>query len=401
MFSRFRCLAVSLLLTTFVAVSVCPLPLLAGDARHVMPLGQTSFAQYAADAKAWVEANRNFVLTTEEGRTMELEANLPREYRPARPDGRGILLVHGLGDSPWSFADLAESLAAEGILVRTVLLPGCGTKPADMMAATADDWRRVVKEQADILAAEVDEMWLGGYSTGSNLVLDYAQANPGKAKGFVLFSPAVEVRPPFAWAASFVSNFKDWLVTPESRPNGGRNPFQYFVIPIKGFAAFYDTMTRADDVLEALEKTPAGVPAVVMLAEHDGLVETEALLPRFDRAFPNPKSRILWYGEERFAKGLAERVRVLSESVPQMRVASFSHMGLMHRPDNPQYGEAGADRFCWNGQSQADSKACEAGADIWYSGERHQPDEAHNYARLTFNPWYDEQLAEILAAMAR
>lgn len=131
-----------------------------------------------------------------------------------------------------------------------------------MMAATADDWRRVVKEQADILAAEVDEMWLGGYSTGSNLVLDYAQANPGKAKGFVLFSPAVEVRPPFAWAASFVSNFKDWLVTPESRPNGGRNPFQYFVIPIKGFAAFYDTMTRADDVLEALEKTPAGVPAV-------------------------------------------------------------------------------------------------------------------------------------------
>lgn len=118
-----------------------------------------------------------------------------------------------------------------------------------------------------------------------------------------------------------------------------------------------------------------------MLAEHDGLVETEALLPRFDRAFPNPKSRILWYGEERFAKGLSERVRVLSESVPQMRVASFSHMGLMHRPDNPQYGEAGADRFCWNGQSQADSKACEAGADIWYSGERHQPDEAHNYAR--------------------
>lgn len=63
-------------------------------------------------------------------------------------------------------------------------------------------------------------MWLGGYSTGCNLVLDYADANPGRTKGFVLFSPAVEVRPPFAWAASFVSNFRDWLVTPESRPNG-------------------------------------------------------------------------------------------------------------------------------------------------------------------------------------
>lgn len=401
MFVRSRNLLLTLLFATLAAVSGCAFSSDAGGAGRVMPLGQASFAQYAADARAWVEANRSFVLATEEGRAAELEANLPREFRPAHPDGRGILLVHGLGDSPWSFADLAESLSANGILVRTVLLPGCGTKPADMMGATADDWRRVVKEQADILAGEVDEMWLGGYSTGCNLVLDYAGGNPGKAKGFVLFSPAVEVRPPFAWAASFVSRFRDWLVTPESRPDGGRNPFQYFVIPIKGFAAFNDTMTRADDVLEALEKTPSGIPAAVMLAEHDGLVETEALLPRFDRAFPNPKSRILWYGEARFATGLSERVRVLPESVPQMRVASFSHMGLMHRPDNPWYGEAGSERLCWNGQSKADSKACEDGARIWYSGERHQPDDAHNYARLTFNPWYEEQLAAILAAMAR
>ena len=250
MFVRSGILAASILLS----VTSCAAPSLEDAQRHVMPLGQTSFAQYAADAKAWIGANRSFVLDTDEGRKMELEANLPKEYRPEHSDGRGILLVHGLGDSPWSFSDIAQSLAANGILVRTVLLPGCGTQPADMMPATADDWRRVVQEQADILSREVDEMWLGGYSTGCNLVLDYADANPGRTKGFVLFSPAVEVRPPFAWAASFVSNFRDWLVTPESRPNGGRNPFQYFVVPMKGFAAFHDTMVRADDVLERLEK---------------------------------------------------------------------------------------------------------------------------------------------------
>lgn len=366
-----------------------------------MPLGQTSFAQYAADAKAWIGANRSFVLDTDEGRKMELEANLPKEYRPEHSDGRGILFVHGLGDSPWSFSDIAQSLAANGILVRTVLLPGCGTQPADMMPATADDWRRVVQEQADILSREVDEMWLGGYSTGCNLVLDYADANPGRTKGFVLFSPAVEVRPPFAWAASFVSNFRDWLVTPESRPNGGRNPFQYFVVPMKGFAAFHDTMVRADDVLERLEKKPWSGPAAVMLAEHDGLVETEDLLARFDRAFPNPRTRIFWYGEERFARGLSAHVRILPEAVPEKRIASFSHMSMTYRPDNPMYGESGAERLCWNGQSKAASKACEEGAEIWYSGERHQPGDGRNCAKLTFNPWYDEQLAGILDVMAR
>ncbi len=397
MFVRSGILAASILLS----VTSCAAPSLEDAQRHVMPLGQTSFAQYAADAKAWIGANRSFVLDTDEGRKMELEANLPKEYRPEHSDGRGILLVHGLGDSPWSFSDIAQSLAANGILVRTVLLPGCGTQPADMMPATADDWRRVVQEQADILSREVDEMWLGGYSTGCNLVLDYADANPGRTKGFVLFSPAVEVRPPFAWAASFVSNFRDWLVTPESRPNGGRNPFQYFVVPMKGFVAFHDTMVRADDVLERLEKKPWSGPAAVMLAEHDGLVETEDLLARFDRAFPNPRTRIFWYGEERFARGLSAHVRILPEVVPEKRIASFSHMSMTYRPDNPMYGESGAERLCWNGQSKAESKACEEGAEIWYSGERHQPGDGRNCAKLTFNPWYDEQLAGILDMMAR
>lgn len=79
--------------------------------------------------KAWIGANRSFVLDTDEGRKMELEANLRRSTAPSIPTGAGILLVHGLGDSPWSFSDIAQSLAANGILVRTVLLPGCGTQP--------------------------------------------------------------------------------------------------------------------------------------------------------------------------------------------------------------------------------------------------------------------------------
>lgn len=76
-------------------------------------------------------------------------------------------------------------------------------------------------------------------------------------------------------------------------------------------------------------------------------------------------------------------------------------MSMTYRPDNPMYGESGAERLCWNGQSKAESKACEEGAEIWYSGERHQPGDGRNCAKLTFNPWYDEQLAGILDVMAR
>ena len=145
-------LTASLLLSSLLAVIASNVFASDTTTLDVMPLGQSSFSAYQADVKAWVEAHRKYVSQTDDARAFELVANLPKEYRPEKPDGRGILLVHGLGDSPWSFADIATSLAKEGILVRTVLLPGCGTKPADMMASTSDDWQRVVKEQADILA---------------------------------------------------------------------------------------------------------------------------------------------------------------------------------------------------------------------------------------------------------
>ena len=38
---------------------------------------------------------------------MELEANLPKEYRPEHPDGRGLLLVH-----PSLEIRVAQTLAA-------------------------------------------------------------------------------------------------------------------------------------------------------------------------------------------------------------------------------------------------------------------------------------------------
>ncbi len=71
------------------------------------------------------------------------------EIRPAGKTDKGILLIHGLGDSPWTYRDLATKLAEQGMLVRTVLLPGHGTKPADMIGVTSEDWNKAVQEQID------------------------------------------------------------------------------------------------------------------------------------------------------------------------------------------------------------------------------------------------------------
>ena len=96
MFVRSGILAASILLS----VTSCAAPSLEGAQRHVMPLGQTSFAQYAADAKAWIGANRSFVLDTDEGRKMELEAKIRQKEAEEKAERRAIEAMTELMDDP-------------------------------------------------------------------------------------------------------------------------------------------------------------------------------------------------------------------------------------------------------------------------------------------------------------
>lgn len=373
----------------------------------VQPLGQSSFAQYARETRAWIAARRDFVRSDHAD---ELEWNSPSELRP--PAGTalrgGILLIHGLGDSPWSFVDQKRSMAAAGWLVRTVLLPGCGTRPEDMIPAGADDWRRVVAEQAallrrdlaQILPNQTPDMWLGGFSTGCNLAIEFA-AHHDWISGLVLFSPAVAVRTRLAFLAPIAAPFINWLRDPEASMMRGRTPFRYTVVPVPALAAFVDTMRAAKN---ALEEKPFEKPAVLMMCEHDSVVDTEALLPFCTKRFASAQTRFLWYGNEATAKRLAgsdARLVVRADNLPAERISSFSHMGLLFSPENPEYGRRGASRICRIGGGAPSVEAClRASPDEIHYGAWGDSRGAGVRARLTFNPWFDAQQADILAVMA-
>ena len=124
----------------------------------------SSFDEYAQKTEAMIAENRHFL--TDEQQEEEIKANAPFEIRPEQnPETkRGILLVHGLGDSPLSFVDIGKELAERGFLVRTVLLPGHGTRPGDMINVDHKDWQSLVTRQVELLKNEVDEVYLGGFS---------------------------------------------------------------------------------------------------------------------------------------------------------------------------------------------------------------------------------------------
>ena len=99
----------------------------------------TPFSDYLAATRKMIEKAR--VDLTEENKAWVVDANMPFELAPSKgPVTNGILLIHGLGDSPYQMQGLARHLAGQGFLVRTILLPGHGTVPADLMEVTWESW---------------------------------------------------------------------------------------------------------------------------------------------------------------------------------------------------------------------------------------------------------------------
>ena len=119
--------------------------------------------------------------------------------RPA-PAGHA-LLVHGLTDSPYSMRAMARSLHARGFDVTVLRLPGHGTLPSMMTAMSAHDWTAAVRIAARDVAARVapgQPFYVGGYSSGGTLVLQYAldalqDAALRRPDRVLLVSPAIEL----------------------------------------------------------------------------------------------------------------------------------------------------------------------------------------------------------------
>lgn len=122
------------------------------------------------------------------------------EMRPERPWG-GIILVHGLTDSPYSVRALAEIFRDRGLLVVAPRMPGHGLAPSGLLDATWHDWLAVIRLAVRYVQDQVGAdapLLLGGYSNGGALVVKYTldaldEAQYPSPAQVYLFSPAIGV----------------------------------------------------------------------------------------------------------------------------------------------------------------------------------------------------------------
>ncbi|GMW05280.1 MAG: alpha/beta fold hydrolase [Gammaproteobacteria bacterium] len=143
----------------------------------------------AADPRAW-QPNWN--------RSFELPATQPKG---------GVLLLHGMSDSPYSLRVVGEALNRAGYQVVGLRLPGNGAAPSGLKYVVWEDMAGAVRIAMNHLASELGDkpIHIVGYSIGSTLALNYTlDALDGRSApvpaSLILISPAIGVHPAAALA---------------------------------------------------------------------------------------------------------------------------------------------------------------------------------------------------------
>ncbi len=126
-------------------------------------------------------------------RSFELPTDLPTG---------GVLLLHGMSDSPYSLRALGLTLHRHNFWVIGLRLPGHGTAPSGLKDVKWEDMAAVVRLGMDRLAAKVGHkpLHIVGYSNGAPLAINYSldslddKSSP-LPTSLILISPAIGVHP--------------------------------------------------------------------------------------------------------------------------------------------------------------------------------------------------------------
>ncbi len=327
------------------------------------------------------------------------------EMRPEKLRG-GVLLLHGLTDSPYSMRRVGEVLRDSGFYSLGLRLPGHGTFPAAIGETSRKDWIAATRVGAAHVCREVGQdlpFWIAGYSNGGALALRYAldsldDQHLRRPDRLVLFSPAIGVTrfAALAWwhrplsIAPFFEKLKWHAILPE------HDPFKYNSFPNNaGFQThrLLSELRRSLDRVVAEDRSKELPPILTFQSLADATVLTEAVVDELFVKLPDNGSELVIFDINRVAymagfiasdpaarlarlqqmsqldfrltiitnanrtsRAVVERswppksnrytVRDLGTQWP-LEVYSLSHVSLPFPPEDPIYGEAPAELPPW------------------------------------------------------
>lgn len=249
-----------------------------------------------ADPNRW-ERNWN--------RSFELDAETPVG---------GVLLLHGMSDSPYSLRALGEAINDRGYRVLGLRLPGHGTAPSGLRSIGWQDMAAAVRLAMAHLESKLGSrpVHIIGYSTGGPLALNFAlkaieQEDMPAPTSLVLVSPAIRVHP-----ASALARFKDALSTLPGLDGLAYlavmeefDPFNYNSFATNAGAQVHAITRDVDRRIESLARDPRAAgelpPILALKSTVDSTVTTEAIVDNLLMRLPAHRNELVLFDINRNA----------------------------------------------------------------------------------------------------
>lgn len=243
------------------------------------------------------------VLKPDWSRTQILKADQPRG---------GVLLVHGLSDSPYIMRGIATHLQQQGWSVVVLRLPGHGTAPSALLKVKWQDWAAAVRLAARDIRSSLGPdkpLVLGGFSTGGALCVEYALAQRQgedlpKPAQILLFSPAIGVSPlaRFAATVDMLSGIPGLSRLGWETRMPEYDPYKYNSFPLNAGAQIWKLTQRIDDQLSDLQDKggATGLPRILAFqSAADATVSTLAVVKSLYNRLPNEGHRLVLFDANR------------------------------------------------------------------------------------------------------
>lgn len=225
----------------------------------------------------------------------------------------GILLLHGLGDSPYNLRTLGQTLHRYNAYVVGLRLPGHGTAPSALNQISLQDIQSVIRIAMTHLKEKVGDqpIYMIGDSSGATLALLHAlntlkEQDAVPIEGIVMISP--NITPPaltkYATLQMQAGNGYGmekfaWLkVLPEY------NPFQYQSLPINAPLMTHALNHTLLSILQSLDKTTLLEklpPLITFQSAVDDCVPMTAMID-FYQHFNHPRHRLVLFDINRHHK---------------------------------------------------------------------------------------------------
>ena len=178
----------------------------------------------------------------------------------------GVLMVHGLGASPYQTIDLADFLSEKGITVYSIRLQGHGTNLKDLEDKEWEDWYNDVELGYNELKQKTDKTYVLGVSLGTSLALNLAENY--ELDGVIAIAPPIYLRDKKTIFVPILRLFKKYHYFGVDQTQIG---YAYENLPTKTISEFLQLIKASKEQLNQIED-----PILIIQSQKDALVLPES-----------------------------------------------------------------------------------------------------------------------------